>query len=151
MNSLPKEEQDALHSLRDDPSIIIIGANKGSAIVVWDREDYLMEAYRQLHDKEVYKQVPDDPSVFANNLMKKEKLFRKNKSVGEIFWKGTLDYYLVKDPKFSRFFLLLEIDKRLHDVSGRPVISNCGYYSENISSFLGSSVATTRLESQIVY
>ena len=26
--------------------------------------------------------------------------------------------------------------KRLHDALGRPVISNCGYYTENISSFL---------------
>ena len=28
------------------------------------------------------------------------------------------------------------IHKRLHNVPGRPVISNCGYYTENISSFL---------------
>ena len=50
--------------------------------------------------------------------------------------KDTLDYFLVKDPKFSRFYLLPKIQKRLHDVPGRPVISNCGYYTENISSFL---------------
>ena len=43
---------------------------------------------------------------------------------------------MVKDPKFVRFYLLPKIHKRLHDVSGRPVISNCSYYTENISSFL---------------
>ena len=32
--------------------------------------------------------------------------------------------------------MLPKIDKRLHDMPGRPVISNCGYYTENISSFL---------------
>ena len=32
--------------------------------------------------------------------------------------------------------MLPKIHKRLHDVPGRPVISNCGYYTENISSFL---------------
>ena len=32
--------------------------------------------------------------------------------------------------------MLPKIQKRLHDVPGRPVISNCGYYTENISSFL---------------
>ena len=36
----------------------------------------------------------------------------------------------------SRFYLLPKIHKRLHDVPGRPVISNCGFYTENISSFL---------------
>ena len=40
------------------------------------------------------------------------------------------------DPKFARFCLLPKIHKRLHDVPGTPVISNCGFYTENISSFL---------------
>ena len=42
----------------------------------------------------------------------------------------------MKDPKFARFYLLPKIHKRLHNVPGRPVISNSGYYTENISSFL---------------
>ena len=33
-NNLTKDECDALYSLRDDPSIIIKGADKGSVIVV---------------------------------------------------------------------------------------------------------------------
>ena len=39
----------------------------------------------------------------------------------------------MKDAKFARFYLLPKIHKRLYNV---PVISNCGYYTENISSFL---------------
>ena len=41
-----------------------------------------------------------------------------------------------KDPKFTRFYLLPKVYKWLYDVPGRPVISNCGVYNENISSFL---------------
>ena len=48
----------------------------------------------------------------------------------------TITYFMVKDPKFARFHLLPKIHKRLHDVPGHPVISNGGYYTENISSFL---------------
>ena len=48
----------------------------------------------------------------------------------------TIKYFMVKDPKFERFYLLPKIHKRLHDVPDRPVISNCGYYTKNISSFL---------------
>ena len=48
----------------------------------------------------------------------------------------TINYFMVKDPKFARFYLLPKIHKRLHDVPGRTVISDCGYYTENISSFL---------------
>ena len=131
-NNLTKEEQEALYSLKDDCSIIIKGAGKGSVVVVWGREDYLKVAYRQLDDKEVYEQVPDDPSVLASTLMK---ALEKIRLRGDLS-KGTLDYFLVKDPKFARFYLLPKIHKRLHNVPGRPVISNCGYYTENISSFL---------------
>ena len=47
-----------------------------------------------------------------------------------------LEYIFNKDPKFARFYSLPEIHKQLHNVPSRPVISNCGYYTENISSFL---------------
>ena len=48
----------------------------------------------------------------------------------------TLAFFNVTDPKLGRFYLLPKIHKRLYDVPGRPVISNCGYYTENISAFL---------------
>ena len=51
---LTKEEREVLYSLKDDPSIIIKGTDKGSVAVVWNREDYLKEAsYKQLDGKEV--------------------------------------------------------------------------------------------------
>ena len=47
-----------------------------------------------------------------------------------------LEYFFNKDPNFARFYLLPKIHKRLRNVPGTPAISNCGYYTENISSFL---------------
>ena len=49
--------------------------------------------------------------------------------------KENIQYFEVKDPKFARFYLLPKIHKQLHDVPDRPVTSNCGYYTENISAF----------------
>ena len=43
---------------------------------------------------------------------------------------------MVKQTKFALFYLLLKIHKRFDDVPGLLVISNCGYYTENISSFI---------------
>ena len=84
-NNLTKEIQEAF----------IKGADKGSVVVLWDREDYLKEAYRQLDDKEVYEQVPDDPSVLANTLRKAlEKICLRG---GRDLSKDTLYYFLVKD------------------------------------------------------
>ena len=45
-NNITKEEREALYSLKDDPSIMIKGADKVSLVAVWDREDYLKETYR---------------------------------------------------------------------------------------------------------
>ena len=95
-----------------------------------------MVAYRQLNDKEVYERVPNNPSVFANSLTKS---LQKIRLRGDLS-KDTVDYFLVKYPKFARLYWLPKIHKKLHDESGRPVISNCSYYTENISSFL--SLAT---------
>ena len=131
-NNLTKEERDALYSLRDDSSIIIKGADKGSVVVVWDREDYLKEAYKQLEDREVYEEVPNDPSVLVNTIIKALEKIRLRGDLSS----DTLNYFVVEDPKFARFYLLPKIHKRLHNVPGRPVISNCGFYTENISSFL---------------
>ena len=50
--------------------------------------------------------------------------------------RDNLDYFIMKYPKFVRFYLLPKIHKRLHNVPGRPVITNSGHYAENISSFL---------------
>ena len=68
-NNLTKEERNTLYSLRDDSSIIIKGADKGLVVVVWDREDYLNETYKQLEDREVYGEVPNDPSVLVNTII----------------------------------------------------------------------------------
>ena len=50
--------------------------------------------------------------------------------------KETLDYFLVKNPKIGRFYMLPKIHKRLFNVPGIPVISNSSFYTENISKFL---------------
>ena len=47
-----------------------------------------------------------------------------------------LDYFNVENPKFGRFYLLPKIHKRIYNIPGRQVISNCGFYTENISAFL---------------
>ena len=69
-NNLTKEEHDALYSLRDDSTVIIKGADKDSVVVAWDSGDYLKETYKQLEDREMYKEVPNDPNVLVNAIIK---------------------------------------------------------------------------------
>ena len=132
-SNLSREEKQAMQSLRDDSSIVIKEADKGSAVVVWDREDYLQEASRQLGEEITYEKILGDcVSPLISTV--KNCLLGINKR-GDIS-KETLDYFLVENPRMGRFYMLPKIHKRLFDVPGRPVISNSGYFTENISAFV---------------
>lgn len=58
---------------------------------------------------------------------------------------------MVKDYKFTIFYLLWKIQKWLHDMSGRPVSLNYGYYTENIASYLDDHFEITYSEYQIAH
>ena len=60
-NILTREEQSALYSLKNDKNIVIKSADKGSAVVVWDRNDYIKEGEEQLGHKDTYQEVCNDP------------------------------------------------------------------------------------------
>ena len=51
------EEWKVTCSLADDRNLVIQKVEKGSCVVVWDRNNYLMEAEKQLRDKNVYKEA----------------------------------------------------------------------------------------------
>ena len=108
---------------------MIKSVDKGSTVVVRDREDYIKEAEKQLGDEEVHEEVSSDAKPLLRTISaviaKISDLKRDN-----------LDYFIMKDPKFASFYLLPKIRKRSQNVPDRPVISNSGYYLENISSFL---------------
>ena len=63
-NDLTKEERDASYSLKDDPSIIIKGADKDS------RNLYVLETYKQHDDGEVNEEIPNSSNVLINFIMK---------------------------------------------------------------------------------
>jgi len=132
-SNLSTAEQEALRNLKSDTSIIIKPADKGSGVVVWDREDYCREAESHLSDGSTYEECVQDPLPELQKLISNE--LKRIKSLKEIDGK-TLDYLMVNDPRLGKFYLLPKIHKRLFSVPGRPVISNCGYLTERISSFL---------------
>ena len=77
-NNLTSKEQLALYDRKNDKNIVIKGADKGSPEVVWDREDYIKEAGKQLGDSEVYEKVPDELEPLVGTINGTiEKLWKK--------------------------------------------------------------------------
>ena len=58
--NLTKEEYQAIKSLKHNSDIIIKPADKGSAIVVLDKQSYIQEGQRQLNDTKFYEQTDSD-------------------------------------------------------------------------------------------
>ena len=50
--------------------------DKGSAVVVWDREDYIKEAENQLGDTNIYEEVPNDAKPLMNIILNALALWR---------------------------------------------------------------------------
>ena len=122
-NNLTNSERKALYDLKNDENFEIKSTDKSATAVVWDREDYIIKAEKQLGDEEVYEEVFNDAAPLLKTI---------NAAIGKISkWddlkRDNSDYFIMKDPKFARFYLLHKIHKRLHNVLGRPVVTNSGH------------------------
>ena len=113
-NNLTREERSALYNLKNDKNIVIKSADKGFAVAVWDRDDYIKEAEKQLGDKEIYEEVCNDPEPLISTIHNAIEKIRKRGDRNA----DTIKYFMAKDPKFARFYFLPKIHKRLHDVPG---------------------------------
>ena len=50
-NNIKQEEREALFNLKNNKTLVIKGADKWLAVIVWERNDYIQEAEKQLGDK----------------------------------------------------------------------------------------------------
>ena len=125
-------------SLANDRSIVIKKVDKGSCVVVWDCEDYIAEAENQLSDKTVYRNVNFKSKILQDLAETSNDIFKNLEKKRKIKEKE-LKYFIINHKKainLGKMYLLPKIYKRLHNVLGTPVISNCGKPTEKVSDFL---------------
>ena len=107
-------------------------------MVVWCRDDYIKEANKQLEDKTVYKDVDFKETILSDLVDKSNRIF-KSLYTRKFITEKELKYFsydFKKTTNLGKLYLLPKIHKRLHNVPGRPVISNCGTPTEKASEFL---------------
>ena len=125
-------------SLQNDRSAIIKPANKGSPVVVWDRQDYLKEAERQLSDSSIHTEVKVTEKDLVDLVYNSNKIFTnfERRKIIQEKEKNYFKFNFKKATNVGKFYLLPKIHKSLSKVPGRPVISNCGIPTEKILEFL---------------
>ena len=127
----------AMRALTNDRNIVIKKADKGSCVVVWDRNDYIAEAEKQLSDENIYQGINFKDKTLQELADYSNKLLKILKMKGSITEKE-LKYFTVglkKTTNLCKLYLLPKIHKRLENVPGRPVISNCGTPTEKFRNF----------------
>jgi hypothetical protein len=79
--------------LAKDESIIITKADKGRAVVILDRDDYLNKMESLINDPTVFKQIHDDPTITKEN-----RLIRKLRQMKQLGFITEAEY----DHSYSR-------------------------------------------------
>ena len=130
-DNLPRDERLALNSLRSRTDVIIKPADKGSAVVIMDRQKYIDEAHSQLNNRTNYICLDSDPTgTFSQQI---EQVLNDMRSRDQLSKKAH-KFLSPIDCRTARFYLLPKIHKAGNP--GRPIISGNGSPTEHISLFI---------------
>uniref|UniRef100_A0AAY4A928 Reverse transcriptase n=1 Tax=Denticeps clupeoides TaxID=299321 RepID=A0AAY4A928_9TELE len=131
----------ALQELKRNKEIVIKPADKGSVVVIMDREQYVWEANRQLSKTEHYQRL--DKPIFPDTVPKIKIIL--DDLVKENFIKNKQWKYLHETigSRPRQFYLLPKIQKEPTTWSvphrippGRPIVSDCESDSYRIAEFI---------------
>ena len=128
--NISKPEIRALKELKNNHQIVIKKADKGSAVVIMDRDQYIMEAERQLGDPVYYKKLKEP--IFPKTIKAVQRII-EDLYMKKFITKRQLDFLTIKDnPRIRRFYTLPKIHKEPHKWTvphqvppGRPIVSDC--------------------------
>lgn len=139
--NLSVQEVKALRELMGNKTIVIKPADKGSAVVILSRQQYVTEVKRQLSDSIYYKKLKEPiylqtiPMVsrILDDLYNKRVINKKQSS----YLKGE------GQPRPRRFYILPKIHKEPekwtvpHEIPpGRPIVSDCGSETYQTAEFI---------------
>lgn len=133
--NLSIKEKESLEKLACRHEIVIKPADKGGAIVIMNRDDYIKEADRQLSDTSFYKILQSDPTFEYKEIVKENlEALLEAKEID----KTTVRSLIPLSPIAGRFYLLPKIHKA--HVPGRPIVSGIGTVTENISLYVDNLI-----------
>ena len=130
-HNLTHKQKRALKELRRNEDIVIKSADKGGAIVIWSKQDYIKEARRQLSNKAHYRELAADPTAdFENTITQFVITAVKEKSITYI----TGTNITPKHSTTPTFYMLPKVHKP--NIPGRPIVSAIGGPTEKISKYI---------------
>ena len=135
-------ERKALSALMKRTDIVINKADKGSTIVVLDRNQYIKDGLTHLSNENVHKPLTRDitPDVKTKISITMETLYRTGMIDREM-----KDFCMPpKGYRTSQLYFLKTIHKNPMGI--RPIVSSVNSVTENISQYVDSYMAPTNYE-----
>ena len=121
---------------------MIKGADKGGAVVIQNRDDYIKEGIRQLSDNTFYKHTDKDLTEYHNSEV--NKVIWRLRLNGEI--SASVESKLITgETKTPEIYFLPKIHKDISPPPGRPIVSANGCPTEKnicISRYLPKTLLT---------
>ena len=128
--NLNKQERIGLSQLKKDQDRVILTADKGVALVVLDKEDYINKAW-ELLSQLAYKEIPKDPTnKIRAQLITKLRRIKKDRNLDECMYKAMHPTGCVP-PKF---YGLPKIHKTGNPL--RPIVSSRGSVTYGVAKVL---------------
>ena len=128
--NLTKNQMSALRELKKHRDRIVLTADKGVAMVVMDRQDYINKA-KHLLNQNTYKTITKDPTnTIKNKLINILKTIKTKSGLGTNIYKSMYPTGCVP-PKF---YGLPKIHKP--DTPLRPIVSSCGSVTYGVAKEL---------------
>ena len=130
--NISRNDAKCLADLANDRNIVIKKADKGEAVVMQNRRDYVKEDIRQLSDGKFYEKMNSDLTASHNEIVKTQ--LQNMTKQGEIT-KSVCDFLTYDSPRTPEFYMLPKIHKGTVRLPGRPIISANNSPTERISAF----------------
>jgi hypothetical protein len=118
--NLSINEEKVLRNLGKDKSIVICPADKGKAIVIEDRQNYIKKKYDQIKDGD-YEPVERSESAIIGEMQSLIKDQLKNMGYLK---RGERAKFLFSTPNLARLYLLIKVHKE--NFPGRAVVDQTG-------------------------
>ena len=128
---LRKEEMKALKQLKTDKDLMVLTADKGVAMAVMDRQEYIKKARALLEDTNAYRSIPSDLTTKLKNKL--INILKKIKTEGNMD-ENTYRRIYPTGASAPKFYGLPKIHKK--DVSLRPIVSNIGSVTYGVAKEL---------------
>ena len=138
LDNITREEKEAIKTLREDASHMVLTADKGVALVVMDKSQYVEKCMALLDHTKVYKPCKDTTKKLHRDVQETLQQLNRDHGSSRLYWWSKRHYNKLlptgNTSPAPRFYDLPKIHKA--NCPMQPIVSACGTATYQLAEFL---------------